>query len=73
MRSDLVVIGGGPAGMAAAATALAGGLRVTLLDSGRTLGGQYWRHPAPGSVPTGDHLHHDLTTYRALVDRSCRR
>ncbi|HPF75728.1 FAD/NAD(P)-binding oxidoreductase [Phycicoccus elongatus] len=68
MRSDLVVIGGGPAGMAAAATALAGGLRVTLLDSGRTLGGQYWRHPAPGSVPTGDHLHHDLTTYRALVD-----
>ncbi|HRA45425.1 MAG TPA: NAD(P)/FAD-dependent oxidoreductase [Phycicoccus sp.] len=64
---DLIVVGGGPAGMAAAATALAGGLRVALVDAGASLGGQYWRHPAPGSVAAGDHLHHDLATYRALV------
>ena len=64
---DLIVVGGGPAGMAAAATALAGGLRVALVDAGASLGGQYWRHPAPGSVAAGDHLHHDLGTYRALV------
>ncbi|WP_031035550.1 NAD(P)/FAD-dependent oxidoreductase [Streptomyces sp. NRRL F-5650] len=65
---DLVVVGAGPAGMAAAATALAGGLRVVLLDSGTALGGQYWRHPpehARAAVPTDD-LHHGLGRYRAL-------
>lgn len=64
---DLVVVGGGPAGLAGAATALAGGLRVTLVDAGASLGGQYWRHPAPGLVPVGAHLHHDLGTYTALL------
>lgn len=66
--ADLVVVGAGPAGMAAAATALAGGLRVALLDSGTALGGQYWRHPpehARAAVPTDD-LHHGLDRYRAL-------
>ncbi|MFI8089697.1 FAD-dependent oxidoreductase [Streptomyces sp. NPDC086080] len=65
---DLVVVGAGPAGMAAAATALAGGLRVVLADSGPAVGGQYWRHPpehARGALPTGD-LHHGLREYRAL-------
>ncbi|MEV2206927.1 FAD-dependent oxidoreductase, partial [Streptomyces sp. NPDC047970] len=38
---DLVVVGAGPAGMAAAATALHGGLRVTLLDAGPAPGGQF--------------------------------
>jgi NADPH-dependent 2,4-dienoyl-CoA reductase/sulfur reductase-like enzyme len=68
--SDLVVVGAGPAGMAAAATALAGGLRVVLLDSGTAVGGQYWRHPpehARAAVPTDD-LHHGLRRYRALCE-----
>lgn len=65
-RVDLVVVGAGPAGMAAASTALAGGLRVALLDAGASLGGQYWRHPAPGALPDGGYLHHDLATYTAL-------
>lgn len=66
--ADLVVVGAGPAGMAAAATALAGGLRVVLLDSQAALGGQYWRHPpehARALVATDD-LHHGLRRYRAL-------
>nr|WP_306416141.1 FAD-dependent oxidoreductase [Streptomyces sp. Alain-F2R5] len=42
---DLVVVGAGPAGLAAAVTALAGGLSVALVDSGTAVGGQYWRHP----------------------------
>ncbi|MEU9650099.1 NAD(P)/FAD-dependent oxidoreductase [Streptomyces sp. NPDC048110] len=66
--ADLVVVGAGPAGMAATATALAGGLRVVLVDSGAALGGQYWRHPpehARAAVPTDD-LHHGLRAYRAL-------
>lgn len=65
---DLVVVGAGPAGMAAAATALDGGLRVALVDSGAAPGGQFWRHPplfARKAVPTAD-LHHGLSTYRAL-------
>ncbi|MFJ6614930.1 FAD-dependent oxidoreductase [Streptomyces sp. NPDC091289] len=65
---DLVVVGAGPAGMAAAATALDGGLRVALVDSGAAPGGQFWRHPprhAQETLPTAD-LHHDLRTYRAL-------
>ncbi|MFH9607206.1 FAD-dependent oxidoreductase [Streptomyces sp. NPDC017448] len=63
-----MVVGAGPAGMAAAATALDGGLRVALLDSGAAPGGQFWRHPperARGAIPTAD-LHHGLTAYRTL-------
>ncbi|MFF0834843.1 MULTISPECIES: FAD-dependent oxidoreductase [unclassified Streptomyces] len=66
--ADLIVVGAGPAGMAAAATALSGGLRVLLVDSGSALGGQYWRHPpehARSAIPTED-LHHGLRKYRAL-------
>ncbi|MFE2457482.1 NAD(P)/FAD-dependent oxidoreductase [Streptomyces sp. NPDC059402] len=66
--ADLVVVGAGPAGMAATATALAGGLRVVLVDSGTALGGQYWRHPPEhgrAALPTDD-LHHGLREYRAL-------
>ncbi|MFI7611964.1 NAD(P)/FAD-dependent oxidoreductase [Nonomuraea terrae] len=43
---DLVVVGGGPAGVAGALTAALAGLRVALLDSGARLGGQYFRHAA---------------------------
>ncbi|MFE5401849.1 FAD-dependent oxidoreductase [Streptomyces sp. NPDC056580] len=66
--ADLVVVGAGPAGMAAAATALAGGLRVVLVDSGTAVGGQFWRHPpehARAAIPTGN-LHHGLRQYRGL-------
>ncbi|MFE2294938.1 NAD(P)/FAD-dependent oxidoreductase [Streptomyces sp. NPDC059452] len=65
---DLVVVGAGPAGMAAAATALDGGLRVVLVDAGAAPGGQFWRHPpdhARQALPTAG-LHYGLRTYRAL-------
>ncbi len=70
---DLIVIGAGPAGMAAAATAIQGGLRVALVDAGSGLGGQFWRQPAPsGTDPAGvteqetAKLHHDLATFHRL-------
>jgi NADPH-dependent 2,4-dienoyl-CoA reductase/sulfur reductase-like enzyme len=43
-RFDVAVVGAGPAGLAAAATAALGGVRVVLLDSALRPGGQYWRH-----------------------------
>ncbi|CAO0834705.1 FAD-dependent oxidoreductase OS=Streptomyces microflavus OX=1919 GN=HUT09_35610 PE=4 SV=1 [Streptomyces microflavus] len=67
---DLVVVGAGPAGMAAAATAPDGGLRAS--TRAPAPGGQFWRHPAlfaRETLPTAD-LHHGLSTYRALCSTS---
>ncbi|WP_435609574.1 FAD-dependent oxidoreductase [Streptomyces sp. C10-9-1] len=66
---DLVVVGAGPAGMAAAATALHGGLRVTLLDAGPAPGGQFWRRPVRTAGPAAARAadpRHGRRTYRAL-------
>ena len=41
---EVVVVGGGPAGLAAAAAAAERGKQVLLIDQGRRLGGQIWRH-----------------------------
>ncbi|MGO4701366.1 FAD-dependent oxidoreductase [Dyella sp. 2RAB6] len=50
-RYDVLVVGAGPAGLAAAHTAAAHGARVGLLDAQPRVGGQVWRHdvrkPAP--------------------------
>ena len=44
MRSvEIAVIGAGPAGLAAAAEAVACGAKVTLIDDNRQPGGQYFR------------------------------
>jgi NADPH-dependent 2,4-dienoyl-CoA reductase/sulfur reductase-like enzyme len=48
---DLVVIGGGPAGVAGALEAATHGLRVVLVDSGLRLGGQYFRHSGDDARP----------------------
>src|SRR5258705_7694023 len=40
---DLIVVGAGPAGLAAAATAALSGVRVALVDSAAQSGGQFWR------------------------------
>ncbi|MFI7702756.1 NAD(P)/FAD-dependent oxidoreductase [Nonomuraea sp. NPDC049480] len=65
---DLVVVGGGPAGVAGALTAALAGLRVALVDSSARLGGQYFRHPAvPGRAPGLDRF---LRQARALGERA---
>lgn len=46
--TDVLVVGGGPAGMAAAAQAAAAGLSVTLVDERATLGGQIYKRMGPG-------------------------
>lgn len=58
-HADIAVIGAGPAGLAAAATAAARGARVTLIDENPATGGQIWR-----GVAVGDHRR-----WRALAVR----
>ncbi len=48
---DLAVIGGGPGGLAAAATAAELGARVVLVDESPALGGQIWRQNRSRVVP----------------------
>jgi D-hydroxyproline dehydrogenase subunit alpha len=45
---DIVIIGGGPAGVASAATAASHGLKVALIDERVTLGGQIFKRVGPG-------------------------
>lgn len=51
-HADIIVIGAGPAGIAAAASAAESGRRVIVLDESPRAGGQIWRHRARGSLPT---------------------
>jgi len=44
---DCVIVGGGPAGLAAARTAARHGVRVMLVDDNAALGGQYYRQMPP--------------------------
>jgi len=69
MRS-VAIIGGGPAGLAAALAALDGGASVILIDSARDLGGQYWRS-MPRSRRAADEarLHHGWSRFVAARDR----
>lgn len=64
---DVLVIGAGPAGLAAALAARRRGAEVTLLDSSDELGGQYWRH-LPSSRPSEDEarLHHGWSRFLSL-------
>ena len=52
---DLVVVGAGPGGLAAAATAAEAGLRVCLIDDNPAPGGQIWRHSAADSHSKNTH------------------
>src|SRR5699024_983531 len=65
-----VVIGAGPAGMAAAAELVRDGTSVTLVDGSSRFGGQYWRHGAAEDSPSAPapHWHHGWSTYRELRD-----
>jgi NADPH-dependent 2,4-dienoyl-CoA reductase/sulfur reductase-like enzyme len=67
---DVLVIGAGPAGLAAAAAAREAGGAVTLLDSSDVLGGQYWRH-LPDARPAERErlLHHGWDIFTALRRR----
>ena len=62
--ADVVVIGAGPGGIAAAATAAESGCSVILLDEGARVGGQIWRHHARTTLPRAARV------WLARLDRS---
>lgn len=67
---EVLIVGAGPAGLAAAAAALDAGARVTIADSSDSTGGQYWRHlPASRFTPRERQLHHGWSRYEQLRDR----
>lgn len=66
---QVVIVGAGPAGLAAARAARGAGADVVLLDSSNALGGQFWRH-LPESRPSQHEkrLHHGWDRFRELRD-----
>ena len=50
-KCDVLVVGGGPAGLAAAACAAEHGARVVAVDQGARPGGQVWRHVHRDHLP----------------------
>ncbi|KAA6457614.1 NAD(P)/FAD-dependent oxidoreductase [Acidobacteria bacterium AB60] len=69
-RLDLLIVGAGPAGMAAAVAASAAGRRVTILDDNPAPGGQIWRGfstAAAGTYPGAKPL---VALHRSLRDHT---
>jgi len=64
----VLVIGGGPAGLAAAVSARRRGVPVVLVDSSDQLGGQFWRH-LPDERPAAhpERMQHGWSRYERLT------
>jgi len=50
VAADVVIVGAGPAGIAAAVRAAGANRRVVVLDEAPNVGGQIWRHRSPGTL-----------------------
>jgi NADPH-dependent 2,4-dienoyl-CoA reductase/sulfur reductase-like enzyme len=68
-RCDLLVVGGGPGGLTAAAIAAEAGLDVVLIDERAKLGGQYFKQPPGGPSASGPPPDAQFAAGRALIDR----
>ena len=59
-RVDLLVVGAGPGGLVAAATAAEAGMRVCIVDDNPSAGGQIWRGGINAPDPNAARLEHRL-------------
>ncbi len=66
INHQVIVVGGGPAGLNAAKYAANAGADVGLIDSGVRLGGQYWRHT--GDEGLDQSLHYNFDQGSLLID-----
>jgi NADPH-dependent 2,4-dienoyl-CoA reductase/sulfur reductase-like enzyme len=73
MKPDVAVIGAGPAGMAAAIRASAGGAQVLILDDNPSAGGQIWRgmEESPDDRQAREWFH-KFASLQASVLNNCR-
>jgi len=67
LTPDLLVLGGGPAGLAAAVAARRAGLDVVLVDERSKLGGQYYKQPSERFQLDEERLDAQYRSGRALV------
>lgn len=67
---DLLVVGGGPAGLAAAVAAAEAGLDVVLADERAKLGGQYYKQPGEALVADAARLDAQYRSGRRLIARA---
>jgi thioredoxin reductase len=70
LTPELLVVGGGPAGLAAAAAAADAGVGVLLVDERGGLGGQYYKQPAGSFALDPARLDHQYRAGRALIERT---
>lgn len=66
IKHQVIVVGGGPAGLNAAKYAANAGCDVGLIDAGLRLGGQYWRHT--GNAELDQSLHNNFDQGSLLID-----
>ena len=73
IRPDVLVLGGGPAGLTAAAVAAEGGAQTVLLDERSVAGGQYYKQPhSLDHVPRSLVADRQFAAGRALIERAQR-
>jgi len=70
LSPDVLVVGGGPAGLAAAAVAAEAGLDVLLIDERAKLGGQFYKQPADGFQLGESKIDKQFRNGRALIRRA---
>lgn len=66
VETDVLVVGAGPAGLAAAAAAARAGARVTVVDERAKAGGQYFKQPGDGFDIAEARLDHQFQEGRQL-------
>ncbi len=71
-ESQILIVGGGPAGMNAALAAAEHGIASTIIDEGFDVGGQIYRRSlrtdgVPAPHPVGDHLRRRIASFPRLI------